>query len=63
VATGLAPHAVFLYFTEKKTVLPRTELEAERADERNFADNERLACQTEVFGDVDLEILNPEPVD
>jgi ferredoxin, 2Fe-2S len=47
----------------KENCSPRTELEAERADERNFADNERLACQTEVFGDVDLEILNPEPVD
>ncbi len=42
---------------------PRTELEIERAIERNFAKNERLACQTIINGDVEIEILNPEPVD
>ena len=41
----------------------RTEVEIERALERNFAKNERLACQTIINGDVEIEILNPEPVD
>ena len=34
----------------------RTELEVERATERNFSDHERLACQTEVFGSIEIEI-------
>lgn len=42
---------------------PRTELEAERAEERSFEQNERLSCQTVLIGDVSLEILNTEPVD
>jgi ferredoxin len=41
---------------------PRTEIEQERADERQFLPNERLACQTFVQGDVEIEILNPEPI-
>lgn len=36
----------------------RTEIEAERAEERGFAVNERLACQTQVLGDIEIEILN-----
>lgn len=39
---------------------PRTEIEAERAEERGFAENERLACQTQVHGDIEIEILNLE---
>ena len=42
---------------------PRTELEAERAEERGFEKHERLSCQTEILGDLRLEILNPEPID
>lgn len=42
---------------------PRTELEADRAQERSFEPCERLSCQTELLGDVSLEILNAEPVD
>lgn len=34
----------------------RTEVELERAEERGFADNERLSCQTEIFGDAEIEI-------
>lgn len=41
----------------------RTELETERAQERGFELQERLSCQTELLGDVRLEILNPDPVD
>lgn len=40
----------------------RTDVETERAIERNFAKNERLACQTIIKGDVEIEILNPEPI-
>ena len=39
---------------------PRTDIEKERAEERNFALNERLACQTQIFGDVEIEILSFE---
>lgn len=42
---------------------PRTEIEQERASERGFALNERLACQTILNGNVEIEILNPEPED
>ncbi|MEK6627013.1 MAG: 2Fe-2S iron-sulfur cluster-binding protein [Bdellovibrionota bacterium] len=34
----------------------RTEIEIERAEERGFKDNERLACQTELLGSVEIEI-------
>lgn len=36
----------------------RTEIEMERAAERDFADNERLACQTNVSGRIEIEIVN-----
>lgn len=42
---------------------PRTELEADRAIERGFANNERLACQTIVREDLEIEILNSETID
>lgn len=42
-----------------ETLKPCEDLEAERAIERNFAANERLACQVEIpaEGDVSLEII------
>lgn len=42
-----------------ETLKPREELEAERAKERSFADNERLACQLEIpiEGNEPLEII------
>ena len=39
---------------------PRTDLELERATERGFAANERLACQTVINGDLKIQILNPD---
>jgi ferredoxin len=42
---------------------PRTEIEMERALERNFAVNERLACQTYINDKIEIEILNSEPVE
>lgn len=38
----------------------RTEIETERANERNFSDDERLACQCEVSDSVDILILQQE---
>lgn len=35
---------------------PRNELELERAEERGFASDERLACQTEIFDSAEVEI-------
>lgn len=35
---------------------PRTEIELERAMERDFAPNERLSCQTFLYGDLEIEI-------
>ncbi|MBY0452282.1 MAG: (2Fe-2S)-binding protein, partial [Bdellovibrionaceae bacterium] len=42
---------------------PRTEIELERALERGFAPNERLACQTELCDSLIIRILNPEEQD
>ena len=42
---------------------PRSEIEQERATERGFADNERLACQTQIHGNIEIEILNPDQLD
>ncbi|MCB0355399.1 MAG: (2Fe-2S)-binding protein, partial [Bdellovibrionales bacterium] len=43
----------------KKTsndLFPRTDIEAEMAQDRGFAENERLACQLEVNTDLEVEI-------
>lgn len=39
---------------------PRTEIEAERAHERSFENNERLSCQTAAADDLTVEIVNLE---
>ena len=41
---------------------PRTEIEIERALERSFREDERLACQTTINDNLEIEILNSEPV-
>lgn len=46
----------FFVLKGEENLSPRTELELERAEERNFSPNERLSCQTEVFGSVEIEI-------
>ena len=38
----------------------RTDIETERALERGFLQNERLACQTFMDGNVEIEILNQD---
>ncbi len=35
---------------------PRTELENERSAERNFLENERLACQVEISESIEIDI-------
>lgn len=35
----------------------RTEIEQERAEERDFLPEERLACQTEVYDDLSITVL------
>ena len=42
---------------------PRTAIEQERADERDFAPNERLSCQTDLLGDVEIEITSYDELD
>ncbi len=37
-------------------ISPRTEIEAERAEERRFKASERLACQCEIIGPVTIEL-------
>lgn len=37
---------------------PRSETESERAQERSFDQNERLACQTEIFGSCEIKIAS-----
>ena len=34
----------------------RSEIEIERADERQFTEDERLACQTQLYNSVTIEI-------
>lgn len=46
-----------------KSCSQRTEIEMERALERGFSENERLACQTQANDDLEIEIMNPEKID
>jgi ferredoxin, 2Fe-2S len=45
------------------SVGPRSEIELERALERGFAPNERLACQIQLCESIKIRILNPEEQD
>ncbi len=45
------------------SVGPLTDIEIERALERGFSKNERLACQTELCGNLKIRILNPDDQD
>ena len=45
------------------SVGPRTDIELERALERGFKENERLACQTALCDDLKIQISNPEAHD
>ncbi len=40
----------------------RTDIEKERAEERLFSSHERLSCQTQLLGDVTIEILSEKPI-
>jgi ferredoxin len=50
---------VYVLNESNSAVSDRTEIEEERAHERNFSANERLACQTQVFSDVKIQIAQP----
>lgn len=39
-----------------ENLTPRTEIETERATERQFLENERLACQTDLLDSVTIQI-------
>ncbi len=39
-----------------KSVSKRTEIETEIAQERNFTENERLACQCEIFDSLEIYV-------
>lgn len=42
--------------SDKSNFSERTEIEIERAEERSFAENERLACQTYLLDSAQIEI-------
>ncbi len=42
---------------------PRNDIESEIAEERKFSANERLACQTLIYGNIEIEILNPGSIE
>lgn len=43
-----------------ENLTPKSETEIERAEERDFLPNERLCCQTEAFGSVEVTIPSEE---
>lgn len=48
-----------IYVTHNvESLLPRNEIERERAQERNFLAHERLACQIEIQDTISIEISN-----
>jgi 2Fe-2S ferredoxin len=48
---------VFVH-SKLSSVSQRTELEKERAEERNFSENERLSCQCELLDNVEISVPN-----
>jgi ferredoxin len=58
-ANGTCTTCRVITHSPAKNFSPRTDVENERAKERDFADNERLACQTNLIESVIIEI--PEP--
>lgn len=54
--SGSCATCQFIVLDGENNLSPRTEIESERALERNFAQNERLACQTVIVGFVEIQI-------
>ena len=54
--SGSCATCQFIVLSGENNLSPRTEIESERAVERNFAQNERLACQTVIVGFVEIQI-------
>ena len=55
-ANGSCTTCRIIIHSDKKNFSERTEIETERAVERGFSENERLACQTEVLESAIIEI-------
>ena len=55
-ANGSCTTCRIIIHSDQKAFSPRTEIESERALERGFADNERLACQTQLLDTATIEI-------
>jgi ferredoxin, 2Fe-2S len=53
---GICTTCRFFVLKGAEFLSERSELEIERAEERNFLSNERLACQTEISGSAEIEI-------
>lgn len=47
----------------KENVLPKSDIEVEHSNDRGFAPNERLCCQTEISGTIEIKIPESEPED
>lgn len=43
-------------------LVPRNEIEAEMAEGRGFAPNERLACQTAPVAEIEVEVLSKKQI-
>lgn len=54
--SGSCSTCQFIVLGGENNLSPRTEIESERAVERNFAQNERLACQTVIVGSIEIQI-------
>ncbi len=55
-ANGSCTSCRVIVIGDKNCLTPRTEIESERAAERQFEDNERLACQAFLLDSVLIEI-------
>jgi len=53
---GICTTCRFFILKNPEAFSERNETEQERADERSFEKNERLSCQTEIFGNAEIEI-------
>ena len=55
-ASGSCTTCRIIIHSEKERFSERTEIEMERALERGFSENERLACQTKILDSATIEI-------
>lgn len=55
-ANGSCTTCRVIVHSQKENFSSRSEIEIERAEERSFAENERLACQTYLLDSATIEI-------